>query len=867
MKMDGLIRYDVPAEIVCLWKKEEGERLLPIQELAVKRYGLFEGGSLLIQAPTSSGKTFIGEMAAVQTALRRKKAVYLVPLKALAEEKFRDFKAKYEDYGIRVIISSRDHREYDRDLEDGNFSIAIVVYEKLSQLLVRRPERLKEIELIIADELELLSDSERGGMVEILLTRIIRSNCRLIGLSAVIGGAEKLAEWMDAKLLSYDRRPTELRYGVLHDGVFRYRAYNEYSEAEESLVPIDSESTWEVLTQNVQSFVARDESCLVFVKAKHEARRGAELLADQIELPAANRAIASLQALEETRCRETLLHTLNSGVGFHTADLSPEERGIVEEAFRCGEIKAMVSTSTLAVGLNMPARNVFITADKWRYDRRFGMPWKAPILRTEYENMGGRAGRYGEGHAFGRSIMIASTPFDQETLWRRYIDGERESINPRLAQEPLEDYILQLVASRECQKEEELLEFLEATLTGQWVWRTLYTLEEIEFRIRAAINRATDAGMLSTDVEGKLQATPLGQTVATKGVSIATALELEKWIGESETRRWAEIDLILAAALTCDGRMFTVSLSTGEYEHAAYPEMLKRLTYGEEGSADVPLNRIRNCSMTPFFEEVRAIKVALFLQRWIEHESLTDLESEFSTMAGQILAAAEQISWLVDATATIAATLGCADTFSKHLAELSRRVQYGLREEALPLVGVLDRPLSRRSVIGLAAHNLHTPEGLQMADRRTLQQWMSKKDALTLIRWAQHMSEEMRATPPRPVDLLPSVVLAVDDRHPSEIKIQGKRVMLQEKQYRLIRLLAATPGECVPYDTIYDALWGDTVVENNQMHFQKRKLLERIAKVSPEHEGLIRTIPKHGYVLNLRDSQVELHLRKEASVV
>ena len=71
----------------------------------------------------------------------------------------------------------------------------------------------------------------------------------------------------------------------------------------------------------------------------------------------------------------------------------------------------------------------------------------------------------------------------------------------------------------------------------------------------------------------------------------------------------------------------------------------------------------------------------------------------------------------------------------------------------------------------------------------------------------------------------------------------------------------------MPYDTIYDALWGDTVVENNQMHFQKRKLLERIAKVSPEHEGLIRTIPKHGYVLNLKDSQVELHLRKEASVV
>ena len=89
--------------------------------------------------------------------------VYLVPLRALAEEKYRDFSEKYSDYGIRVIISSRDHREFDRDLESGNFSIAVVVYEKLSQLLVRRPERLQEIELIVADELELLSDVERGA--------------------------------------------------------------------------------------------------------------------------------------------------------------------------------------------------------------------------------------------------------------------------------------------------------------------------------------------------------------------------------------------------------------------------------------------------------------------------------------------------------------------------------------------------------------------------------------------------------------------------------------------------------------------------------------------------------------------------------
>ena len=105
MKMNELVRYDIPPEIIQLWRQGESDVLLPLQEMAIKRYGLLDlsqpraavpqsSGNLLIQAPTSSGKTFIGEMAAIQTALRRKKVIYLVPLKALAEEKYQDFREK-----------------------------------------------------------------------------------------------------------------------------------------------------------------------------------------------------------------------------------------------------------------------------------------------------------------------------------------------------------------------------------------------------------------------------------------------------------------------------------------------------------------------------------------------------------------------------------------------------------------------------------------------------------------------------------------------------------------------------------------------------------------------------------------------------
>ena len=77
-----------------------------------------------------------------------KRVVYLAPIKALAEEKYADFREKYDAYGMKVIVSTRDRREFDADLESGSFSIAVVVYEKLEQLLVRRPERIAQLALV-----------------------------------------------------------------------------------------------------------------------------------------------------------------------------------------------------------------------------------------------------------------------------------------------------------------------------------------------------------------------------------------------------------------------------------------------------------------------------------------------------------------------------------------------------------------------------------------------------------------------------------------------------------------------------------------------------------------------------------------------
>jgi helicase len=866
MDMTQLIGYGAPDGAVAAWRAKQGEQLLPLQARAVREFDLFGGGNLLVQAPTSSGKTFVGEMAAVAVAAQRRKAVYLAPLKALAAEKHAIFADRYAALGLRVIVSSRERREFDGDFERGHFDLAVVVYEKFAQLLAWRPERLNEIGLVVADELDLLCDPERGAGVEMLLARLLAAGRRIIGLSAVMPEADRVAEWLNARLITHDRRPVELRYGVLHDGQYRYRTHNDGTEGAEPMINTHGASSWESLTQNVRALAEGGETCLIFVKAKHEARRGAELLAARLRLPGARDAADDLRGLPPTRARDTLMHTLSNGVAFHNTDLTPEERRVAEEAFRGGAARVMVSTGTLAVGMNLPAANVFVSADKWIYDPRFDLPWKTPIDHGEYENMSGRAGRFGAGRGFGRSILVAATPFDADSLWRCYVQGSRPPLDPPLARMPLEDHALRLAASRCCRTPAEMTAFFDGTLSARVKWHGRHLPGETAHRVRAALHHGMEAGALRplSDPEpgapaepgpnDPVEATPFGRAVAAKGVSIATALEIRHWLRASRQREWLDIDLILALALTPDGRMRHVSLTAREYEHADYPGRLKLAAASQECSADSPLNRMRCCRLTPFFDEVRSIKAALFLGAWIDHAGLPALEDEFDTAAGQVLTAADQLAWLADATAAVADALDMPQPMAARIAALAERLALGLREEALPMVHAAGG-LPRAAAVALCEAGLHTPRALLRTPDAALARLVSEPAVRALRAWAEQNDPDADG-PARDNRIIPPALLVVDDRRPNEVRVLDIAIPLQDKQYRLIRLLAARPGECVPYEEIYRAVWGDTIVENNQMHFQKSLLLKRIAAVAPEWSGIIKSVPRRGFVLDLPLDQV-----------
>jgi helicase len=142
-------------------------------------------------------------MSCSSAARENTKVFYLVPQKALAAEKFEELRRRYGPVGINVVVSSRDHREFDDQILRRDFQIAIVVFEKLQALLVSHPQLMKVVGLVVVDELQIITDRERGPTLELLLTklRIATARPRIIGLSAVLGRAQTLADWLGARLL------------------------------------------------------------------------------------------------------------------------------------------------------------------------------------------------------------------------------------------------------------------------------------------------------------------------------------------------------------------------------------------------------------------------------------------------------------------------------------------------------------------------------------------------------------------------------------------------------------------------------------------------------------------------------------------
>lgn len=214
------IKKDIPKELFDILSKDI-DKLRPAQAKAIKK-GLFKGKNLLVCTPTASGKTLIAELAALKSILEDKgKVVYIVPLRALANEKYKDFTNRYGKL-IKIALSMGDLDSTDSNLIE--YDLIITTSEKLDALTRHHAPWINYIKVVIVDEIHLMNDPGRGPTLEILLT-ILRQilKAQFIGLSATIGNPKELAEWLEAETVIDKWRPVKLYQGIYLDGEIEFK--------------------------------------------------------------------------------------------------------------------------------------------------------------------------------------------------------------------------------------------------------------------------------------------------------------------------------------------------------------------------------------------------------------------------------------------------------------------------------------------------------------------------------------------------------------------------------------------------------------------------------------------------------------------
>ena len=217
-----LEKLPLPDKLLALLKSEGIVHLNPPQIDAVKK-GLLDGKNLVIAAPTASGKTLIAEIAILKNYVEGGKSVYLVPLKALASEKYNDF-SKYKKLGMKIAIATGDLDEGDAWL--GGYDLIILSNEKMDSLLRHGATWTKDISLIVSDEIHLIDDPSRGPTLEVVLTQLAGiAKAQIIALSATIENCKEIAEWLSAGLVKSDYRPVKLHKGIMWPDGEKYKVH------------------------------------------------------------------------------------------------------------------------------------------------------------------------------------------------------------------------------------------------------------------------------------------------------------------------------------------------------------------------------------------------------------------------------------------------------------------------------------------------------------------------------------------------------------------------------------------------------------------------------------------------------------------
>ncbi|WP_426434044.1 DEAD/DEAH box helicase [Bradyrhizobium genosp. P] len=718
-----------PQQLVEAWAKAIPS-LNALQISAINDYGVLNGEHLVVSAPTSSGKTMVGELAALRAVLDRRRAIFLLPLKALVADKRRHFNSVYGSFGIRTVEATGETDDISPVLR-GKYDVALLTYEKFAAIALTFPHVLAGAGVVVIDEAQMIADESRGANLEFLLT-LIRMRRRegiepqTIALSAVIGDTNGLEGWLGGRLLRRTERPVPLDEGVLRaDGTFRF--VDPATGAEKVEGPIIRQEYRKGTSQDwvvplVRLLVSKGQQIIVFREIKGQARGTAGYLAEELGLPAAQAALDQLPAADASLANADLRKALAGGVAFHHADLMPEERRVIEEEFRRpgSGLRVIAATTTLAMGVNTPASSVVIVG--------LMHPGDEPYSVAEYKNLVGRAGRLGFAEK-GTSYLLATDPRAEYDFWNRYVTKTPEDLVSKFLDATTDprSLIVRVVTSlsRLSPKgvsSEAIVEFLESSFGAFQAARTHVGWKWDRNDLFSALHDLESNGLIS-NAAGLYVLTDLGRLAGESATEVTSIVRLVECLRQIPAGQLTDPDLIAATQITVelDDLLFPINKKSTQKEPQFWVNELRSQLTG--GAALSAFRREVQDSHTSTIRAKKAVSCLLF----VSGRPMSDIEriigqfgGAFGGASGPIRSVANRTSDLVATTGRVAEILNPELDLEDRVGRLALRLTLGIPATAVDLAREAGAELLRGDYCALAKANLTDEAAITAAPNTAL---------------------------------------------------------------------------------------------------------------------------------------------------
>jgi len=653
--------------------------LYPPQEQAWK--AVSTGRNCLVAIPTASGKSLVAYLAILHRWLRTgKKALYIVPLRALASEKHEELQ-EFRSLGLKVALATGDLDEQDDRL--GRFDVIVCTSEKADALLRHRSPWVDELGCVVSDELHLIHDPGRGPTLEVILSRFrsLLPDCQMVGLSATIQNAKAVASWLDAELVESTWRPVTLKLGTYTGDRLEFLGEK----------PRALDAGGDPVASLVEETIQQGGQCLVFVSTRRSAEAQAQRLAGPVrallrpeDLAALEQAIEDLDdAGEGSPTAKKLRKLCSAGVAYHTAGLDGAQRRFIERSFRKGLLKVLCATPTLAAGVNTPARRVVIR-DLTRFEVGEG---SRPLPVMEVKQMMGRAGRP-RYDPYGEAVLLCKSLDQKEAVEETYLHGETEPVTSKLgADAALRMHVLGSVAGGYCTSEKGLLDFLGHTFWAQEAQEWL-----LLDRLHDTLDFLLEHGFLQ-EKAGKLQATLFGKRTSDLYIDPFSALRLRTAL-ESKASEPTTFG-ILEAVTGCPDLLPLYLRSGDDWVQDRFWNHHEELLIPGDG---------RDLEATLSYA-----KTAFLLIDWMEENHLDTLEERYSIGPGDLRNRTDNASWILHAMRELARAF--RPDWQPAINDLVLRLEHGVRQELLPLIRL--RGVGRVRARNLWAHGIKEPAQLK----------------------------------------------------------------------------------------------------------------------------------------------------------